>query len=345
MRALTTAPGVADSARIEDVAEPPLSDGAVLVRTSALGVCGTDREILAGQYGVAPPGQQRLIIGHELLGVVRPPRTAVSCRAISWSGSCAVPIRCPASPARPTNGTCAATAAIRSAASRSVTATGRSGFASSRVRHQDRRDLVISVSCWSRPAFWPRPGTTPGVSADARDRGPRTVLVTGAGPIGLLAALMGRQRGLEVHVLDHNADAGKADLVQQLGGTYHTEGLRSSTASARHADGVHRGAGSHRRACSARTAPAGIVCWRALRRAMNSSSISGASIEPWCWTTTVFGAVNANREHYELAAEALKRGQGVAEPADHAPVALDRWTEALCSRPGDIKVVIDFGWS
>ena len=31
---------------------------------------------------------------------------------------------------------------------------------------------------------------------------PRRVLVTGAGPIGLLAALMGVQRGLEVHVLD-----------------------------------------------------------------------------------------------------------------------------------------------
>ena len=30
------------------------------------------------------------------------------------------------------------------------------------------------------------------------------MLVTGAGPIGLLAALMGAQRGLEVHVLDHN---------------------------------------------------------------------------------------------------------------------------------------------
>ena len=32
----------------------------------------------------------------------------------------------------------------------------------------------------------------------------RSLLVTGAGPIGLLAALMGQQRGLDVHVLDHN---------------------------------------------------------------------------------------------------------------------------------------------
>src|SRR5262249_33281046 len=65
MRALTAAPCIANSARLEEVAAPPLSDGAVLVRTLALGVCGTDREIVAGAYGWAPPGAQRLIIGHE----------------------------------------------------------------------------------------------------------------------------------------------------------------------------------------------------------------------------------------------------------------------------------------
>jgi threonine dehydrogenase-like Zn-dependent dehydrogenase len=68
MRALTVAPGVANSARLEDVAEPSSSDGAVLVRTLALGVCGTDREIVSGAYGSAPPGEDRLVIGHESLG-------------------------------------------------------------------------------------------------------------------------------------------------------------------------------------------------------------------------------------------------------------------------------------
>src|ERR1700680_1590327 len=70
MRALTVAPGIANSARVEDVPEPPVSDGAVLVRTLALGVCGTDREIVSGSYGWAPPGEKRLVIGHESLGEV-----------------------------------------------------------------------------------------------------------------------------------------------------------------------------------------------------------------------------------------------------------------------------------
>src|SRR6516225_10498650 len=70
MRALTVAPGIANSAGVEDVPEPPPSDGVVLVRSLALGVCGTDREIVAGLYGWAPPGRKRLVIGHESLGTV-----------------------------------------------------------------------------------------------------------------------------------------------------------------------------------------------------------------------------------------------------------------------------------
>ena len=50
---------------------------------------------------------------------------------------------------------------------------------------------------------------------------PATVLVTGAGPIGLLAALLGVQRGLEVHVLDRATEGLKPELVASLGATYH----------------------------------------------------------------------------------------------------------------------------
>ena len=70
MRAITILPGKADSARLDDVGDPPVSDGAILVRTLALGVCGTDHEILSGLYGTAPAGDERLILGHESLGVV-----------------------------------------------------------------------------------------------------------------------------------------------------------------------------------------------------------------------------------------------------------------------------------
>jgi Zn-dependent alcohol dehydrogenase len=70
MRALTVVPGLANSARLDHVPEPPASDGAVPVQTLAIGICGTGHEIASGGYGAAHPGGDRLILGHESLGMV-----------------------------------------------------------------------------------------------------------------------------------------------------------------------------------------------------------------------------------------------------------------------------------
>ena len=70
MQALVTQPGTAGTAHIADVAEPAAADGAVLLRVVEVGVCGTDREIIDGHFGVAPPGRDTLVLGHELLGRV-----------------------------------------------------------------------------------------------------------------------------------------------------------------------------------------------------------------------------------------------------------------------------------
>ncbi|MEO6877354.1 MAG: alcohol dehydrogenase catalytic domain-containing protein, partial [Gemmatimonadaceae bacterium] len=61
---------MANSLQLEEFRVPGPDRGAVLLRAVALGVCGTDREIIAAKYGTAPPGHQRLIIGHESLAVV-----------------------------------------------------------------------------------------------------------------------------------------------------------------------------------------------------------------------------------------------------------------------------------
>ena len=71
MRALTVSPGQADSLALVAQPEPRPGEGELLVDGLAVGVCGTDKEIAAGDYGWAPPGQDRLVIGHESLGRVR----------------------------------------------------------------------------------------------------------------------------------------------------------------------------------------------------------------------------------------------------------------------------------
>ncbi|HYZ70124.1 MAG TPA: alcohol dehydrogenase catalytic domain-containing protein [Thermoleophilaceae bacterium] len=70
MQALTLRPGEAGSTAVVAMPDPRPDAGQVLVRPVEVGVCGTDREISEGWFGVAPPGEERLILGHELLGRV-----------------------------------------------------------------------------------------------------------------------------------------------------------------------------------------------------------------------------------------------------------------------------------
>jgi glucose 1-dehydrogenase len=58
MRAITAVLGQADSVQLDDVAEAPAEDGPVLVETLAIGVCGTDVEIVRGDYGAAVAGRR-----------------------------------------------------------------------------------------------------------------------------------------------------------------------------------------------------------------------------------------------------------------------------------------------
>ena len=70
MQALVTQPGHTHTTHIEDIPTVEAREGEVLVRTLEVGVCGTDREISEGLFGVAPEGEQLLVLGHEALAVV-----------------------------------------------------------------------------------------------------------------------------------------------------------------------------------------------------------------------------------------------------------------------------------
>jgi glucose 1-dehydrogenase len=65
MKAITVEPKKLGTTRLEDVPEPDARDGSVLVETVAVGVCGTDVEIVEGKYGWAPPGKARLVTRRE----------------------------------------------------------------------------------------------------------------------------------------------------------------------------------------------------------------------------------------------------------------------------------------
>jgi threonine dehydrogenase-like Zn-dependent dehydrogenase len=56
VQALVTQPGHTHTTHIEDVPAVEAREGEVIVRTLEVGVCGTDREISEGLFGIAPEG-------------------------------------------------------------------------------------------------------------------------------------------------------------------------------------------------------------------------------------------------------------------------------------------------
>jgi threonine dehydrogenase-like Zn-dependent dehydrogenase len=348
MRALTVRPGSPHSARLDDVAEPPLSDGAVLVRTLALGVCGTDRDIVRGEYGWAPPGHDRLILGHESLGEVEaaPPDSALA------AGDLVVGIV-----RRPDPVPCAACAAGEWDMCRNGRYTERGikerdGFGSERFRVEPDFAVKIDRALGLRgvllePASIVAKGWDHVERIGQRTRSwrPRTMLVTGAGPIGLLAALMGAQRGLEVHLLDRKASAAKTAMVRDLGGTYRTGGVAGL-------EGVRcdilmecTGAPAMIGAVLGATASSGITCLVGVTEPGHKLELDIGQINRTLVldNDVVFGTVNANRAHYRMAADALaKADPRWLDRLITRRVAVAEWPKALDRQPDDIKVVVDF---
>ena len=131
---------------------------------------------------------------------------------------------CVVTRARPGRTTCVMRAGTRSAESlaamaswRSTTSSRRSG--STRSRGTPRRLACFSNRCRSSK----RPSITRFCFSGGWTGGPRTAVVFGAGPIGLLGAAVMRTRGLDTHVVGREpATDRRAPLVKKMGATYHS---------------------------------------------------------------------------------------------------------------------------
>ena len=67
MRALTVTPGTPGPLQVAELPDLEPRAGELLVEGLAVGVCGTDGEIVRAEYGWAPPGHDRVVLGHESL--------------------------------------------------------------------------------------------------------------------------------------------------------------------------------------------------------------------------------------------------------------------------------------
>jgi threonine dehydrogenase-like Zn-dependent dehydrogenase len=344
MRALTVQPGLANSVQLETVPAPPLSDGSVLVRVLALGICGTDREIVAGRYGWPPAGSRHLIIGHESLGrVEEAPEGSGFTRGDLVAGVVRRPdpVPCPA---------CAAGEwdMCRNGQYTERGIKQRNGYGSEQFRVEP--DFLIKIDpsldllgVLLEPTSVVAKAWEHTLRIGARSAAwkPRVALVTGAGPVGLLAALLGVQQGLEMHVFDRARDGAKPDLVRALGATYHTDlgALRPDVVM------ECTGAASVVLDVLGISAPDGIVCLAGVSSGGRSIKFDIGNLNRTLVLENhvVFGSVNANLRHYRAAAEALAKADKTwLSRLITRRVPLSRWQDALERRPNDIKLVLEF---
>ena len=74
MKAIAVLPGKAGTLHLSELPKPSIQDvpdgRGVLVKVLRVGLCGTDKEINAAEYGQAPPHSDFLVLGHESFGRV-----------------------------------------------------------------------------------------------------------------------------------------------------------------------------------------------------------------------------------------------------------------------------------
>jgi threonine dehydrogenase-like Zn-dependent dehydrogenase len=345
MKAITVEPKKPGTALYEDFPEPDAHEGSVLVEAVAVGVCGTDVEIVEGKYGWAPPGKTRLVLGHESLGRVIDPGPNSSLK----KGDLVVgivrrpdPVPCPNCAVGEwdmcTNG--------------QYTERGIKeihGFMSERWRIEPEYAIKVDSSLGILGVLLePMTVITKALEQvfEAGQRAfwePKTALVTGAGPIGLLTALRLRARQLEVHVLDRNTTGLKPDLVRDLGATYHTGSVLDLDFNP---DVVVEctGVGSVIADSIQKVGAGGIVCLTGVGAGgATGRVVADVAAAVVLKNNVIVGSVNANKRHW------YKAGQNLARSDRKWLSRLitrrekpENFMQALKRAPGDIKVVIQF---
>ena len=328
MRAITVIPGQAGSAALEDVPEPDVAAGALLVDGLALGICGTDGEIVRGEYGWAPPGAERLVLGHESLGRVREAPGGLGVRGGRPRGRHrAAAGRGAVRPVRGGGVGLLRERRVHRARDRGArTATARSAGASSRTFAIRLDPELEDVGVLLEPT---------GVVAKAWEQierigaratfAPRRVLVTGAGPIGLLGGAAGRASAATRCTCSTRSPTGRSpSWCARLGAHLPRGARRVGRGRGRHRRRGHGRAGRRRRGAARAPRRNGIVCLTGVSSGGRplEFDIGGFNRDVVLENDVVFGTVNANRRHYEAAATALGEGRPrLAARADHPPRA------------------------
>ncbi len=229
MMAIAVHPGRQDSVHLAMLPRPAVDevpDGrGVLVKVLRVGVDGTDKEINAAEYGMPPPGDDFLVLGHESFGRVEAVGRRVT--ELAPGDYVVATVRRPGTSVYDAIGTYDMTT-DDVYFERGINL--RHGYLTE--YYVDEPEYIVSVPPGLRevgvllePTSVVEKGVAQAYEIQRRLKvwRPRKAAVLGAGTIGLMAALALRLRGLDVTVFGRTrAPYLNSDLVASLGARYLT---------------------------------------------------------------------------------------------------------------------------
>jgi threonine dehydrogenase-like Zn-dependent dehydrogenase len=357
MRAVAVTPGHSGSARLIETERPEPPPGEALVRVLRVGVCGTDREIDAGLVGEAPPGDDHLIVGHESFGVVE---RADGAEGLRPGDNVAAIVR------RPDG--CPSCQAGRwdvcqwgRYTERGIR--GRHGFMSEfYTEHPSYLVLVpeslLGLGVLTEPMSVVEKAIGEAWAVQRRlPWQPRRAVVLGAGPIGLLATLALRLRGVDVCTVDVvPADTAKARVARASGAQYVNGREVSLTDLARSGDNLDliieaTGVASLVLEAMNALGTNGVLVLTGISGGSRLLEVDGnrLNLSMVLGNKVVLGSVNASRSHFEAAVRDLgeiqSRWPGLLERLITRRVPLDDFRQGMTPDPDGIKTVIEISES
>jgi glucose 1-dehydrogenase len=354
--AIAIHPGQVNSLHLTEIPRDEPGPGQVLIRVRQVGICGTDRELIHGSFGSAPTGAAALVLGHEMLGRVE----AVGPDVVDFSPGDLVT----ATVRRPDG--CPACIAGQPDMCQWLDYTERGivglhGFMTESVVEDVRwvvgvphelahigvlvEPLSVVEKAWRQAIL---------IQRRLASWEPKTALVLGAGPIGLLGTLLLRSRGMEVVTIARRPGPHLiSELVEAAGARYagtQETSIQEVAAALPPIDVVFEATGN---------AAPGFAAMEVLGNngvlvllsgasgpdelAVPAAAINGSLLRG---NKVVVGSVNSAREDFEAGAEDLSRFEtlwpGLASRLITRHLdGLDDYARILENPEGDIKTVID----
>ena len=343
MQGLVTEPGRAGSARVEDLKVSPPAAGEVSVRVLEVGVCGTDREIAHGLFGVAPDGESTLVLGHEMLGVVHRDGEGFArgdLVAATVRRSCGKCVAC----ADDSPDSCL----TGDYSERGITRLH--GFARELVPESASQLIPVPATLGRLGVLGEPTSICTRALRHARTiagRQPwqlRRALVIGAGAIGLLTTILLRLDGIEVWTASLEPEN---DVVGAVGGNYlSTEDMPVSELGT--FDLVVEAAGDAQvmADCLSLLRRSGVACVLGIDGREQQVRLDGRviGVDTVLENRVIFGSVNAHRRDWLEGVAALDRARAQWQDALEALVVLrvplDRFDEAFDHGPGKATLVL-----